>query len=103
MNSLNAEQLRRNLRGVVEDVEQALQSMTGATGEQAEELRWQAGRRLRQARDRLGEMEHRAADGMRAAGHYTQRYARQHPWLVLGGVAAVAVLLVALSGAKRRH
>lgn len=92
MNQLNTDRLRNNLRAVVDNVEQALHHMSDATGEEVGELRSRAGRRLHDAHDRLGDMEHRAAARLRRAGRHTQTYAQDHPWQLLGGLTIAAAL-----------
>lgn len=93
MNQLNTDRLRNNLRAVVDNVEQALHHMSDATGEEVGELRTRAGRRLHDAHDRFGDMEHRGAARLRRAGRRTQAYVHDHPWQLVGGLTIAAAAL----------
>lgn len=101
MKQLNPDRLRQNLNTVVNDVEQILHSLSDTTGEQVDQLKFRAGHRLNHARDRVGELERQAAAQLRQATRQAQGYAREHPWQLLGGLAAITVALTVLS--KTRH
>lgn len=101
MKQLDTEVLRNNLRTVVNDVEQVLHSMSGTTGERAEDFKHNAARTLRDARNRLGEMERQTARQLRRASRQTQGYVKDHPWHLVGGLAAAAITLALLS--RTRH
>ena len=101
MKQLNPDRLRHQLNSVVNDVEQILHTMSDATGDQIGELKSKAGSRLGDARERLGEVERHTAAQLRRATHQAQGYARQHPWQLLGGLAAITVALAILS--RTRH
>ena len=101
MKQLNTDRLRHNLHTMVDDVEQLLHNMSEATGEQVGELKSCAGSQLHDARDRLGEIERRTAAQLRRASRQAQGYVRDHPWQLVGGLAAVAVALAMLS--RTRH
>jgi len=101
MKQLNTDRLRHNLHTVVDDVEQILLNMSDATGEQVGELKSRAGGQLHDARERLGEMERHTAAQLRRASRQAQGYVRDHPWQLVGGLAAIAVTMAMLS--KTRH
>ena len=100
MNQLDADRLQNNLRAAIDNVEQALHHMADVTGEEMDELRSRADRRLHDARDNLADMEHRAAARLRRTGRRTQTYVHDHPWQVLGGLMAAAVALSLLIRAR---
>lgn len=101
MKQLNPERLRHNLNTVVNDVEQILHSMSDTTGEQVGELKYRAESQLHDARVRLAEVERHTAAQLRRAGRQAQGYAKEHPWQLLGGLAAIAIAAAMLS--KTRH
>lgn len=97
MNQLNTDRLRNNLRAAVDNVEQALHHMSDVTGEEVGELRSRAGRRLHDAQDRLGDMEHHTAAQLRRVGRRTQAYVHDHPWQLVGGLTIAAAALSVLA------
>lgn len=101
MKQLDAELLRNNLRTVVHDVEQVLHSMSDTAGERTGDFKLSAARNLRDARNRLGEMERQTARQLRRARRQTQGYVKDHPWQLVGGLAAAAITLALLS--RTRH
>lgn len=102
MKQLDTRRLHQTLRSVANDVEQILQTMSAASGEQVGDLRTHADRQLNDARDRLGEIERQTARQLRRASEQTQVYVKGHPWQVLGGMAAMAVAVAMLSR-RRLH
>ena len=101
MNQLDPNRLSQTLRGVVDDVEHILQTMSDATGEQLDGLKSRTSRQLGDARYRLGQIERQTARQLRRASRQTTGYVKGHPWQTLGGVAAVAIAVALLS--RRRH
>jgi ElaB/YqjD/DUF883 family membrane-anchored ribosome-binding protein len=101
MKQLNPERLRHNLNTVVNDVEKILHEMSETTGDQIGDLKSRAGSQLHDAGRRLGEVERHTAAQLRRAGRQAQGYAREHPWQLLGGLAAIAVALTVIS--RTRH
>jgi ElaB/YqjD/DUF883 family membrane-anchored ribosome-binding protein len=93
MNQSDTDRLRQDLRRVVDDVEQVLQSMAGATGEHANDLKSKASQRLHEARERLNQIENDAVVRVRAAGERTEDLVQHHPWIAIGGASAAAFLL----------
>lgn len=101
MKQLDTHRLNQTLRSVVNDVEQILQTMSEATGDQVGDFRTRTRRQLSDARDRLGEIERQTARQLRRASRQTTGYVKGHPWQTLGGMAVVAVAAALLS--RRRH
>lgn len=101
MKQLNPDRLRHNLNTVVNDVEQILHNLSDATGDQVDELKSGAGSHMHNARNRLGEVERRTAMQLRRASRQAQGYVRDHPWQLVGGLAAIAVAVAVLS--RTRH
>lgn len=101
MKQLDTELLRNNLRTVVHDVEQVLHNMSDTAGERTGDIKHSAARSLRDARNRLGEMERQTARQLRRASRQTQGYVKDHPWQLVGGLAAAAITLALLS--RTRH
>lgn len=101
MKQLDTNHISRNLRAVVNDVEELLHAMSDATSDRADDLRSRAGRKLHEARDRIAAMEAQSSRQLRRAGRQTQDYVSDHPWKTLGSLAALTVALVMLT--RRRH
>lgn len=101
MRQFDTNHISRNLRAVVNDVEDILHAMSDATSDRADDLRSLAGRKLHDARDRLGAIEAQGSRQLRRAGRQTQDYVSEHPWKTLGSLAALGVALVMLT--RRRH
>lgn len=101
MKQLDSNRLSRTLRAVVHDVEQVLQTMSDATGEQIDDFRTRTGQQLHDVRDNLGEMQRLTARQLRQAGRQTRGYVKGHPWKALAGATAVAVAIALIS--RRRH
>lgn len=101
MRQLNTNRMRRDLRKIVDDVERTVQNMAGAGGEQFDELKLSTGRRLRKVSSQLAELEHGAIDRARAAGKHTRDYVHNHPWVVVGSLAALVIALGVLTRRRR--
>lgn len=100
MNRLDTRHLHRDLHEIVEHVEDALKGMTDTTGDQLDELKSNAGKRLREINTQLKTLERDVAGRAHVVGRGVRDYASAHPWIVAGGIAA---LLVAAGALSRRH
>lgn len=94
MANLHAGYLKDDLRAIAGDVEQLMQDVAAATGEEAQDVHV----RLRRIRERVARLEHDAGDRVRRGIARGNRYVHEQPWLVVGGVAAVALLLGLFGG-----
>ena len=95
---VTTDQLLEDLRAVVQDAESLLRATAGQVSDRVQEARTQAEASVRQARERIGELERTVAGQAKAAAREADRYVRDNPWQALGiaaGVAFLAGMLVA--------
>jgi ElaB/YqjD/DUF883 family membrane-anchored ribosome-binding protein len=93
VNSLNTDELVRDAKVVLEDVETLLEEAAGATGERAEALRARASEALDLARQRLNDAQTAVANHTRAAARATDDFVHEHPWGAIGAAAGVGFLV----------
>ena len=95
------DQLVADMKSVIADAEELLKATAGAAGERVGAARARAEETLRNARQKLSEVDDvviaRAKDAARAADDYV----RENPWGAVG-VAALAGLLVGVLISSRR-
>jgi ElaB/YqjD/DUF883 family membrane-anchored ribosome-binding protein len=93
------ERLLQDFNQVVADTEQLLKTVASAGGEKAMALKANVEQSLRQARQRLNELEEAAGERTRQAAAATDEYVRENPWqsvAVAAGIAAIAGVIVGL-------
>lgn len=89
----SVDRLKDDVRQVIADFEALLKATAGEAGDRAGEVRHRAEHTLRQARQRLEELEDDTlARAKRAAGD-ADRYIRDNPWQSIAVAAGVAFLL----------
>lgn len=96
MNEMSADhrdKLISDLRTVISDAEEVLRVTADSAGEGATELRERMTRRLRQASDRIGELQSAAVAHARAAGHAADDYVHDHPWRVIGAACGIGLIV----------
>lgn len=93
-------QLMEDLRVVVEDAEALLKATAGQAGEKVGQARQRAEESVRQARERLGELEGEVRARARDAARTTDRYVHENPWGAIGIAAGVGFMLGLLSGRR---
>ncbi len=87
------DKLLHDFNEVVADTEQLLKSVAGAGGEKAQALRANVEQSLKNARERLRELEQDALEHTRAAARATDEYVHEHPWRAVGISAVIAAII----------
>jgi ElaB/YqjD/DUF883 family membrane-anchored ribosome-binding protein len=97
--SVTQGQLIEQFNAVVTETEHLLKSAATAGGEKVGALRTGAEQSLANAKERLRELQHAAADQVDAASKSTDAYVHAHPWQSIGmaaGIVAVAGVVLSL-------
>lgn len=81
------------LQKLLADVEDLLQESAALTGTELTRLRGQLTERLVAARASLERMATKASDQVRLSAMATNEYVHRNPWPVIGGSAAVGLVL----------
>ena len=89
MTAANKEKLVSDLKVVISDTEELLRATAGAAGEKVGELRERLGVRLRDAKERVIDLEVALIDKTKAAARATDDFVHEEPWKA-GSVAARA-------------
>ena len=100
MTVANKERLVSDLRVVISDTEELLRATAGAAGEKAGELRERIAIRLRDAKERLSDLEAALVDKTKAAARATDEFVHEEPWKAVGGAAALGLALGVLIGRR---
>jgi len=98
------EKLIEDFGAIVADSEQLLKAMAAASGEKAQALRSDLERKLRDARERIDEIQGAAGERARAAARQADDYVHDHPWesIAIGaGIAAVVGIVLGLLISRR--
>ena len=90
---VTTDQLVADLKVVINDAEALLRATSAQTGEKIQEARARAEASLRQARERLSEVEEEALRRARELADATEEYVRDNPWQSLGIAAGVGLVL----------
>jgi len=94
MNSeVTTERLVEDLKTVMNDAEALLRATSAQTGEMIQEVRARAEESLRQARERLSEVEEEALRRARELADATEEYVRDNPWQSVGIAAGIGLVL----------
>jgi ElaB/YqjD/DUF883 family membrane-anchored ribosome-binding protein len=100
MSVANKERLVSDLRVVISDTEELLRATAGAAGEKAGELRERIAIRLRDAKERLADLEAALVDKTKAAARATDDFVHEEPWKAVGVAAALGLALGVLIGRR---
>ena len=100
MSVANKERLVSDLRVVISDTEELLRATAGAAGEKAGELRERIAIRLRDAKERLADLEAALVDKTKAAARATDDFVHEEPWKAVGVAAALGLALGVLIGSR---
>ena len=100
MTVANKERLVSDLRVVISDTEELLRATAGAAGEKAGELRERDAIRLRDAKERLADLEAALVDKTKAAARATDDFVHEEPWKAVGVAAALGLALGVLIGRR---
>jgi ElaB/YqjD/DUF883 family membrane-anchored ribosome-binding protein len=96
----NKEKLVSDLKVVIADTEELLRATSGVAGEKVGELRERLVVRLRDARERVIDMEHAVIDKTKAAARATDDFVHDEPWKAVGVAAALGLALGVLIGRR---
>ena len=90
---VTTEQLVADLKVVLGDAEALLKATSAQTGEKIQEVRARAEQSLRQARERMAEVEEEALRRARELADATEEYVRENPWQSVGVAAGIGLVL----------
>lgn len=90
---VTTDKLVQDLKTVMEDAEALLKATSAQTGERIQEVRARAEESLRQAKERLTQVEEDALKHAREVADATEEYVRENPWQSVGIAAGVGLLL----------
>ncbi len=100
MTAANKEKLVSDLKVVIADTEELLRATTGMAGEKVGELRERLGVRLRDAKERMLDLEQALVDKTKAAARATDDFVHDQPWKAVGVAAALGLALGVLIGRR---
>jgi len=100
LTTANKERLVSDLKVVISDTEELLRATAGAAGEKAGELRERIAIRLRDAKERLADIEAAVVDKTKAAARATDDFVHEEPWKAVGVAAAIGLTLGVLIGRR---
>ncbi|MCG2575945.1 DUF883 family protein [Dechloromonas sp. XY25] len=100
MSVANKEKLVSDLKVVISDTEELLRATAGAAGDKVGELRERLGVRLRDAKERLLDLEAAVIDKTKAAARATDDFVHEEPWKAVGVAAALGLALGVLIGRR---
>ncbi|EKE17214.1 MAG: hypothetical protein ACD_10C00563G0001 [uncultured bacterium] len=96
----NKDKLVSDLRVVISDTEELLRATAGAAGEKVGDLRERLSVRLRDAKERLVDLEVAVIDKTKAAARATDDFVHEEPWKAVGVAAALGLALGVLIGRR---
>ncbi len=100
MTAAHKEKLVSDLKVVIADTAELLRATTDVAGEKMGELRERLGVRLRDAKDRVVDLEHAMIDKTKAAARATDDFVHDQPWKAVGVAAALGLALGVLIGRR---
>ena len=100
MTVANKEKLVSDLKVVIADTEELLRATAGAAGDKVGELRERLGVRLRDAKERVLDLEAAVVDKTKAAARATDDFVHEQPWKAVGVAAALGLALGVLIGRR---
>jgi ElaB/YqjD/DUF883 family membrane-anchored ribosome-binding protein len=96
----NKDKLVSDLKVVISDTEELLRATAGAAGEKVGDLRERLGVRLRDAKERMVDLEVAVIDKTKAAARATDDFVHEEPWKAVGVAAALGLALGVLIGRR---
>lgn len=100
MTAANKEKLVSDMKVVIADAEEILRATAGAAGEKVGEIRERLGVRLRDAKERVLDLEAAVVDKTKAAARATDDFVHEQPWKAVGVAAALGLALGVLIGRR---
>ena len=96
MSVANKEKLVSDLKVVISDTEELLRATAGAAGEKVGDLRERLAIRLRDAKERVIDLEVALVEKSKAAARATDDFVHDEPWKAVGIAAVVGLALGAM-------
>ena len=96
----NKQKLVSDLKVVISDTEELLRATAGSACDKVGELRERIGLRLRDAKERLIDLEVAVVDKTKAAARATDDFVHEEPWKAVGVAAALGLALGVLIGRR---
>lgn len=96
----NKQKLVSDLKVVISDTEELLRATAGSAGDKVGELRERIALRLRDAKERLIDLEVAVVDKTKAAARATDDFVHEEPWKAVGVAAALGLALGVLIGRR---
>jgi ElaB/YqjD/DUF883 family membrane-anchored ribosome-binding protein len=90
---VTADKLVEDLHAVIRDAESLLKATAAQTGEKLQEARARAEETVRQAKDRLADIEEDALQRARALADDAEVFVREKPWHAVGIAAGIGLVL----------
>ena len=100
MTVANKEKLVSDLKVVISDTEELLRATAGAAGEKVGDLRERLAIRLRDAKERVIDLEVALVEKSKAAARATDDFVHDEPWKAVGIAAVVGLALGVLIGRR---
>lgn len=100
MAAANKQKLVSDLKVVISDTEELLRATAGTAGDKVGELRERIGLRLRDAKERVVDLEVAVVDKTKAAARATDDFVHEEPWKAVGVAAALGLALGVLIGRR---
>jgi ElaB/YqjD/DUF883 family membrane-anchored ribosome-binding protein len=101
MDEVTREKLVSDFKVVVEDAEELLRATASQAGEKVASARGRIQDSLRNAKEKLTQVEEAVVDKTKLAAKATDEYVHENPWKSVGIAGAVGVIIGLLIG--RRH
>lgn len=96
----NKDKLVTDMKVVISDAEEILRATAGTAGERVAELREKIELRLRDAKERLADVEAAVVDRTKACARATDDFVHDQPWKAVGVAAALGLALGVLIGRR---